>query len=90
MFQKIENLWFFTATINSWQKIIDNKNAKIILDSLNYMVSKNWIKVYGFVVMPNHIHLILSLHNKDKIAFQRDFLKYTTQLIIENLKSSII
>ena len=86
MFQKIENLWFCTSTINSWQKILDNYNAQIIIDSLTFMVNKNWIKIYGFVVMPNHIHLILSLHKKDKIAFQRDFLKHTAQLILENLK----
>ncbi len=88
MFQKIENLWFFTATINLWQKLIDNKNAKILLNSLNYMVINNWIKLYGFVIMPNHIHLILSLQNKDKISFQRDFLKHTAQLILEKLKTN--
>ena len=60
----------------------------MISDALGLCENKNWIKVYGFVIMPNHIHLILSLQKKDKIAFQRDFLKHTAQLILEKLKTN--
>ena len=86
MFQKIENLWFFTSTINSWQKILNKDNCQIIIESFNFISINKWIKIYGFVLMPNHIHIVLSLEEKDKIAFQRDFLKHTAQQILFNLK----
>ena len=86
MFQKIENLWFFTSTINSWQKILNKDNCQIIIESFNFIAINKWIKIYGFVLMPNHIHIVLSLEEKDKIAFQRDFLKHTAQQILFNLK----
>jgi putative transposase len=45
-------------------------------------VKNNPIKVYGFVVMPNHIHLIWKINQQHKReSVQRDFLTYTAQQI---------
>jgi putative transposase len=78
---------FFTATILNWQPILNiNERKDIILSSLRYLHSNNKIKVGGFVVMPNHIHLILRLNdNYPRKDFQRDFLKYTAQQIKFNI-----
>lgn len=38
--------------------------------------------IYGFVIMPNHIHLVWHIaegHKRENV--QRDFLKYTAQMI---------
>lgn len=87
VFQQLENLFFFTATINNWQKIIDEPVKKIILNSFSFAVQKNWCDIHAFVIMPNHIHLVLSLKKKSKIAFQRDFLKFVGREIIFYLKA---
>ena len=77
------NLYFFTATILEWKHLLKNDNFKdIIINSLNFLVSDKRIKVYAFVIMPNHIHLtwrILEPHFK--VNVQRDFLKFTAQKI---------
>jgi REP element-mobilizing transposase RayT len=50
---------FITATILRWQHLLKNDNCKrIILESLQWLIKEGKCKVYAFVIMPNHIHLI--------------------------------
>jgi REP element-mobilizing transposase RayT len=52
-------LYFYTSTICQWKHLLsDPWFASVILDSLFYLQQKKRIRVYGFVIMPNHIHLI--------------------------------
>jgi REP element-mobilizing transposase RayT len=58
-FIEIGKIYFFTATINNWMKMLEEDKAKqIVVDSLQYLSDNRKINVYGFVLMPNHIHLI--------------------------------
>jgi REP element-mobilizing transposase RayT len=83
-----QHIAFFTATILEWKRLlIQDKYKQIILDSLSFLVEQKRIVLYGFVLMPNHIHLlwrIQPLYHKEEV--QRDFLKFTAQKIIADLK----
>ncbi|OEJ99841.1 transposase [Roseivirga misakiensis] len=74
---------FFTATIYQWiPALYDHHNKQVIIDSLTYLCKENRVRVYGFVIMPNHIHLIWRISNKHLLKdVQRDFLKFTGQQI---------
>ena len=80
---EIQPVYFFTATINSWKPLlIEDKYKMIILESLSFLVNQVRCKVYAFVIMPNHIHLLWQMQGKyQKEDVQRDFLKYTGQTI---------
>lgn len=55
-------LYFYTSTIRGWKPLIQQyKFEPIIIDSLTFLHRKECINVYGFVIMPNHIHLIWQL-----------------------------
>ncbi len=55
-------VYFWTATIHQWKHLLKPEEyKKIITDSLTFLHQKNLIKVYGFIIMPNHIHLIWEL-----------------------------
>lgn len=86
-FRKQSNIFIFTATNLNWLKILDNNDHKqIVLNSLKFLHEENRATIFAFVIMPNHIHLILRIedgHKKHEI--QRDFLKYTSQQIKFNL-----
>ena len=83
-----EKLYFFTATILEWKPLLKEDVFKdIIMDSLEFLVTKKRNLLKAFVIMPNHIHLmwnILTPNNPSDV--QRDFLKYTLQQIITQLK----
>jgi len=52
-------IYFFTATVNNFSRLLKNEDVKmLIVDSLSYLVKHKLATVYGFVLMPNHIHLI--------------------------------
>ena len=58
----------------------------IIIDSFRFLVNDERIKLYAFVIMSNHIHLIWQMcANIDHVAVQRDFLKYIAQKIKADL-----
>jgi REP element-mobilizing transposase RayT len=79
--------FFYTATILEWKHLLKlDKYKQIIIDSLAFLCNQNKVKVYGFVIMPNHIHLIWQINSKyslDKI--QQSFMKYTAQQIKADL-----
>ena len=85
-FTRIEKLYFFTSTIVDWNTLLlEDKFKQVILDSLNHF-SNAKCDIHAFVIMPNHIHLILSLCEGEKYEFQRDFLKFTSQQILKFMR----
>ncbi|MDX2048733.1 MAG: transposase [Chitinophagaceae bacterium] len=84
------NIYFWTATINNWQKLLfPEEPKKIIIDSLAYLSANRKIEVYGFVIMPNHIHLIWKTIEKNgKETPQGSFLKFTAHAFKKYLLSA--
>ncbi len=78
-FIEIGEIYFWTATINNWQRLLQSDVYKdVIISSLEYLSSTNKIDVFGFVIMPNHIHLIWRIKELNgKETAQGSFLKYT-------------
>ncbi len=79
---------FFTATNLEWKKLLKpNKYKDIIINSMRFMAKTKRIKIFSFVIMENHIHLIRHmLPDNDPEAVQRDFLKYIAQRIQKDLR----
>jgi REP element-mobilizing transposase RayT len=73
-------IYFWTATINKWQYLLQADVFKdVIVSSLEYLSKQEKIDVFAFVIMPNHIHVIWRIkENKGKETAQGSFLKYTT------------
>ncbi|TKK70222.1 transposase [Ilyomonas limi] len=58
--------YFYTATINNFQHLLADDILKmVIISSLQYFVQKKLITRYGFVIMPNHIHLLWYIHQQN-------------------------
>ncbi len=72
---------FFTATILEWKHLLaDDFMKNIVIESLKFLVKDGRVVVYGFVIMPNHIHLIWQVQDKhERHKVQQSFLKYTAQ-----------
>src|SRR5215217_4127446 len=76
---QLREIYFYTATIHQWKPLLQTYNLEpVILDSLSYLHGKGCIKVYGFVIMPNHMHLIWEfLQNNGKESPAASLMKYT-------------
>ena len=76
---EIGEVFFWTATINHWQKLLWEDNYKnVIISSLEYLSNAGKIDVFAFIIMPNHIHLIWRIKDLNgKETAQGSFLKYT-------------
>ena len=70
---------FFTATIlESKHLSADDTMKDIIISRLQFRVNDGKVIVYGFVIMPNHIHLIWQILYKFEISgTQQSFVKFT-------------
>ncbi|MBU3979557.1 hypothetical protein KJ980_05090 [Patescibacteria group bacterium] len=76
--------YFITFTINHWYYLFDRYNRwNILAKSLQYCVDNKSLKLYGFIFMLNHIHLIFS--SPDAIGFIRDFKKFTSKELKKNI-----
>lgn len=73
------SLYFYTSTIYQWRPLISEYNFyDCITSSLSFLHKKKLIRVYGFVIMPNHIHLVwqmLKMNGKESPA--ASFKKFT-------------
>jgi putative transposase len=76
---EVNEIYFFTATINRWMHLLKPDNTKfIIISALEYLTRHNKADVFAFVIMPSHIHFIwraTSLNGKEHP--KGSFLKYT-------------
>ena len=78
---------FFTATCLQWKKLLKpGKYKEIITGSMKFLTEENRVLIYAFVIMVNHIHIIWQMGaGKNRSDVQRDFLKFTAQMIKKDL-----
>jgi putative transposase len=77
----LQGIEFFTATCLNWQNLLcTDAHKQIVLDSLKFLVNDKRIWLYGYVIMPNHVHILWCKQSDwlDK-NIQQHFTKYTAQ-----------
>jgi REP element-mobilizing transposase RayT len=86
-----ENTWFITFTCYNWISLFEiTQSYDLVYKWLKLIEDKYQVKTLGFVIMPNHVHLLLHLAN-DKVNLNtiisnaKRFMAYE---IIERLKTS--
>lgn len=54
---------FFTSTFLEWTPILKEDYYKdFIIKDLQWLTHHHWVKVYAFVLMPDHLHYIWQTH----------------------------
>ena len=73
---------FVTFTVHQWADVFTRPNyADILLDSINYCQETKGLGVFAWVLMSNHIHLIVSAKDSNLSDIIRDLKKYTAKKI---------
>jgi putative transposase len=78
---ELGEIYFWTATIHKWIPLLQQDSMKkLIVDSLENLSERKKIEVFAFVIMPNHLHLIWKLKERNgKEMPHTSFLKFTAQ-----------
>lgn len=60
-----------------------------IIANLNYCIENKGLRIYAFVIMPSHIHLIAKVENEGNLSdVLRDFKSHTSKKIISMIEES--
>jgi REP element-mobilizing transposase RayT len=80
-------IYFFTDVICGWQYVFTSPEFfQIIINSLSYCRNEKGLYVHGYIIMPNHVHTILSAQNNNLSDILRDYKRFTSQKISETLE----
>lgn len=84
-----EGMYFVTFTVVGWIDIFTRQVYKdVIIDSLKYCQKEKGLILHAYVIMSNHLHLIISASNGYMLSdIIRDFKKYTAKAIIKLIKA---
>ena len=77
-------IYYITIVVYNRLPIFTTANYVIpVIDSLNYYRYKQNYKLLGYVIMPDHVHLLIWIQGKSTISeIMRDLKKYTAVRII--------
>jgi putative transposase len=80
--------YFWTDTIKDWRTLLDNDTYKsIIMECWRELVTRNKIIIYGFVIMPNHLHILWEMMNiNGKEMPYASFNKFTSHQFLDTLR----
>jgi REP element-mobilizing transposase RayT len=79
-----DSIYYLTTVVYGRLPIFTTPGFAIpIIDSLNYYRYKQQYKILGYVIMPDHLHLLIWLQGKSTISeIMRDLKKFTAVRII--------
>ena len=82
-------VYFVTFTIVDWVNLFSRKHyGDIVVDSLGFCCKEKGLEVYGYIIMTNHIHLILKAGGNIPLSdIIRDFKKFTARKCLEAIQS---
>lgn len=86
-------VYFLTFTVHQWTDVFTRQTyIDELLNSLVYCQQYKNLEIFAWVVMSNHMHLIVRAKDENLSDIIRDFKKYTAKsiykLIAENLRES--
>ena len=100
--ESIQNTYFTTCTISNWTPIFYDMPEcnQFVIDSLDYLHKNNKVKIYAFVIMKHHLHLVwemldgISINNSRSALLKntgynfRKYLLIKDPLYLENFESN--
>ncbi len=80
----LNGMYFLTFTVVGWVDVFSRKIYRdLIIENLKYCQQEKSLVIHAWIIMTNHIHLILSAGEKPTLTeIVRDFKKYTSRELI--------
>jgi len=80
-------VYYVTDTVVDWVDIFSRPIYRhIVIESLQYCQKEKGLIIYSWVLMTNHMHMIVGRKGENKVSdILRDFKKFTSKEIIRTL-----
>ena len=79
-----EGIYFLTSTIVQWIPLFTSRDAfDIVIDSLEFCRKEKGLRVYAYVIMENHLHLVAEAPELSKVI--QSFKRHTARALIQDL-----
>ncbi len=80
---------FVTFSVVGWIDVFSREAYKeIIIESLSYCQKNKGLVLHAWVIMSNHVHLIVSSNSNKIEHIVRDFKKYTSKQIVKAIEGN--
>lgn len=84
-----KGVYYITCTVHQWVDVFTrNEYRDILVDSLKYCQQYKGLKIFAWVIMTNHIHLIIASDKNNLSDIIRDFKKYTSSKVVEAINDN--
>ena len=83
-------LYFTTSTVIDWLDVFTRPIYKhILLESLEYCQANKGLDIYAWVLMTNHLHMIVDTRDTGSLGdVLRDFKKFTSKAIVKAIQEN--
>ena len=79
---------FITATVVDWVDVFTRKSYRdCIINCLDFCIKNKGMILYGYVIMSNHVHMIIQSKDGKLSDLLRDFKKFAAKTILEKIQS---
>src|SRR6185312_100800 len=89
-FHDNDKLYFISfATVNWIDVFVREEYMKIVIDSWKFCQEKKGLEIYGWCIMPSHIHMIIGSSKNKLEDIVRDMKKYTSSELKVAIKNNV-
>ncbi len=83
-----DKLYFVTLQVVRWIDVFSRESyRKIIVENLIHCQQHKGLEIYGWVIMTNHVHLLVRSNKEPLSGILRDFKSFTSKKILEEIQN---
>jgi putative transposase len=88
-FHDPDGTYFVTCATVQWVDVFTRSiYSDIVVQSLQYCIDQKGLVLHAWVIMPNHLHMVISRRGESSLSdIIRDFKKFTSSKIVEAINS---
>src|SRR6185437_8068697 len=88
-FHDQERPYFVTFSVVRWIDVFTRREYKeILVESLKYCIENKELQLYAWVIMSNHVHLIIGTKGKPMEHILRDIKRHTSKALTKAIREN--
>ena len=85
-----DKLYFISFAVLNWIDVFVRKEYKdVVIESWKYCQEKKGLEIYGWVIMPSHVHMIISSEENKLEDIVRDMKSHTSTVLRKQITENI-